>query len=168
MNVTRWIAVASLALGLHTQAQTPTPTQPQAQATPSAPPATSGPTMEQTIAFINEAFANQGAIADPKATFTDQRVTLIAPCVLRYHYLQVITNLGDDEESMDLPLKTLDPRTISISGNTSLFISVASPKVGFAKPFLGVFRSKETADRVMKAYIHAMAFCYDPQTASPF
>jgi hypothetical protein len=58
VNINRWVAIAGLALGLHTQAQTPTPAPAPAQTTAPATPSqpVSGPTMEQTIAFINDAF----------------------------------------------------------------------------------------------------------------
>ena len=49
MNIVRLTALGTLALTLHLQAQTPAPAPPVA-----------GPTMEQTVTFINDAFTKMG------------------------------------------------------------------------------------------------------------
>jgi hypothetical protein len=70
MNINRWIAVACLVLGLHTQAQTPTsapaPAQPVAPTSQSQP--VPGPSMEQTLSFINDVFTKDGDLRVPSPT----------------------------------------------------------------------------------------------------
>jgi hypothetical protein len=55
MTLARWAAVATLAAAFHLQAQSPAP--------PSPPPPATGPTMEQSFAFINDAFTKQGNVS---------------------------------------------------------------------------------------------------------
>jgi hypothetical protein len=49
MTIVRWITIVSVSIMLHVQAQAPV-----------AAPPSSGPTMEQTVAFINESFKKEG------------------------------------------------------------------------------------------------------------
>ncbi len=55
MTLARWAAVATLAAAFHLPAQSPAPTSP--------PPPATGPTMEQSFAFINDAFTKQGNVS---------------------------------------------------------------------------------------------------------
>jgi hypothetical protein len=83
---------------LNSQAQTPTPAQTQAQ---SAPSASSGPTVEQTITFINDAFDKQGnfyaQVDSGPVLLASQKVTLESPCILVY----VATQSSPDRQGVN-------------------------------------------------------------------
>jgi len=187
MNFTRWTTVAIFAAMLHLQAQTPTPTQ--------APAPTTGPTMEQTIAFINDAYVKQDDVRYQVSTkadeeFKEQALVSEGPCNIRYEYR--ISHFDSMKSqpyytslwSQRLFLDQADPRTIATvpkDVNPPIFRVIVKPNgkqphvfsdgedQGF-KPdiILGVFFDKDKADRVAKAYIHAIVLCHKPEAPSPF
>ena len=104
---------------------------PQVMATQEKPPKTdgatppaNGPTMEQTLAFINKMLAEQGpvsmrvdangTITDP--TFTFYPLTVNTPCILFSRYTMSVTAVAAPprDETQDLKLSTVDPRSVQV------------------------------------------------------
>jgi hypothetical protein len=169
MNFTRWATVAILAAMLHLHAQTPTPIPTQSSA-----PA-SGPTMEQTIAFINDAFIKEGIISMGTVQETSQSADLESPCLLAYHTTQRTIRSGETVtlNMWKIDLEKDDPLTLKIIQfdtyyGIQIIRSAYSDEPNLAFSYVGVFRDKTTAERVAKAYIHAMVLCHKPEAPSLF
>jgi hypothetical protein len=191
MNILRLTALGTLALTLHLQAQTPAPAPP--------PPPASGPTMEQTIAFINGALTKQGELRYVWANALDQDDSIIAnqhmaqtrPCELTFKFTEIKCTIcgrhrGDHNSEMYtneatevLRLDIADPLTILVrkmNSEPQVYVpTVQQPKNGDVqstdldpKPDLGYFTSEDVANRVAKAYIHAIILCHKPEAPSLF
>jgi hypothetical protein len=178
MTLTRCSAVIAFAAMLSLQAQTPAP--------PSPPAPVAGPTMEETVAFINKAYTEQGPISymqgirnQPGGLFEDkvplQSLTIDATCtagILGYG------KPGTGLSIQHMSLKGQDPRFIRVvtlaeedneeaakHGYSSDEISqpeiylVAAPMSNVEDARLGYFTNKAIADRVAKAYIHVFVLC---------
>jgi hypothetical protein len=167
MHYFRLVAILILAATLRLNAQTPIPATPPAQP---APPA-SGPTMEQTIAFINDAFTKQGVVFWDNNKQTGQSAHLESPCVLAYSSTQYINGIGEPItlDWWKIDLEKDDPRNLKIDQHSTYYViqinrSAYSDDRNLAVASLGVFRDKSTTERVAKAYIHAMVLCHKPET----
>jgi hypothetical protein len=180
MNFTRWAAVTALAAMLSLQAQTPAPTSTPAQA--AAPAPASGATLDETFAFIDKIFIEQGQLqfrqrfyASRLQDYTDWTETKIelqslrvtaAPCAVETY-------------GFSGSLGSVDPRTIHIvtyaetldslmSGQFDQQLKYSTDPEAYVLTFgasdkgikkLGVFLDKSVAERVAKAYIHASVLC---------
>ena len=132
MNFTRWTAVAILAAMLNLHAQTPTPIPTQS----SAP--VSGPTMEQTIGFINDAFAQHGHFQvdyDPDwlIIFNKvlwQKLSQTAPCELLYESSDGIQVRKREDWTPEAPVSFTDSQKIRLNEVDPRALSVvqANPK----------------------------------------
>jgi hypothetical protein len=165
---------------------------------PPPPPAVAkalpeGPTMEQTIAFINGAFMEEGPITyrlyadNKKSTSGPYQATVSADnsCVLR------IADPKNGERRVSLA--HVDPRTVQVrpmetyfseafgstipEGSTGVADLVivtmrataeVGPRYEDRNPDGGRFRDKLLAMRVAKAYIHAIVLCHPNEAPSPF
>ena len=122
---------------------------------PPPPPEGSGPTMEQTLEFINQMFVKSGS--DPR-----DRVALYSPCLISYRF-------GNQSHPNHYKVDGLDPRVIHIKNiNSSRFdILVEDPKAN-SRYLLGSFTSQDAADHVAKAWIHALALCHKAEAPPLF
>lgn len=120
---------------------------PQVMATQEKPPKTdgatppaSGPTMEQTLAFINKMLAEQGPVitkviasGTPLGQYTDTfyPVTASTPCIFlgRHTVSSTGTAAASRDETLDVKLSTVDPRSVQIKPYDEWLNSVA-PSVG--------------------------------------
>jgi hypothetical protein len=114
MKFIRWAVVATLAVAFQLQAQTP------ASAPPSPAPV-HGPTMEQTIAFINDAMAG-------KDLFHSTPISVIyqdgCSVLMRAHLVQAAP--PNDTEVVHIKLDQSDPLTVSAAqyGGGGFFVTV--------------------------------------------
>jgi hypothetical protein len=149
----------------------------------------SGPTLCETISFINKMFQEQGAFpftmrrkveprnpnsdwATDKTHFTVQALVLETPCKAILgaaagdggYILSSSQNLGDIDPltikvaSFSDFLETGDSDTFAIRTDPDLYM-VTFGTLQEKSTDLGVFAEKATADRVAKAYIHAIVLC---------
>jgi TPR repeat protein len=152
--------------------------------------ASSGPSLQQTVAFINTAFNDQGkflyrphwdgpgsSVRGGKS-FSNQRLIAGENCHLTYlDTTEDETFLGDDPvqpqpHKLQINATVLDPRTISIHSitapdRTTYFISVASEKPPDTEE-VGAFDFEDRANRVAKAYVHLLSLCYKEKAPSLF
>ncbi|MDR3751271.1 MAG: hypothetical protein P4K94_07260 [Terracidiphilus sp.] len=185
MNIVRLTALGTLALTLHLQAQTPAPAPPVA-----------GPTMEQTIAFINDTLRQHGKYTvqyrsefqPPTGSIVEsQTIHSAGKCELEYE--SVVTDPSQSIFKQQLSLDSEDPRAISVEpnpvtttaewfvrlrveDNQGFYINGVHKHWGVAendqRMNLARFLNKDLADRVARAYIHALVLCYKPEAPSPF
>jgi tetratricopeptide (TPR) repeat protein len=146
-----------------------------------SPAPTSGPTMDETIAFINEAFSKQGKINFVKPdyaglhfSFTNQKIAQSGPC--EFTFTDTLVNAETEVVRLDLA----DPRTMRVEKQLDDDPVIYSPTVQQpqndgaqqlnlnTQPLLGFFTSEDTANRAAKAYIHAIVLCHKPEAPSPF
>jgi hypothetical protein len=153
--------------------------------------------MEQTLAFINRAYAEQGPFeftffATQDYVETDGRqhrqrsgemkrhlealsgTIPGSPCVLR---------ISSTQTSDEIRLSTIDPRSVRLTSYAAYYdeseprwapheaipevfivmarqpVSTADDKTLKRVPLLGAFLDKSLAERVAKAYIHAIVLC---------
>ncbi|MDR3751268.1 MAG: hypothetical protein P4K94_07245 [Terracidiphilus sp.] len=172
MNNLRWAAIVAItaALHLHAQTRTPIPTQ--------SPAPAAGPTMEQTIAFINDIFGGQGMVSGDDVDISNQSIKLIRPCVLTYEEKY---RVGGDPFKYESPidLEKADPLSLKVTSEHGFWrLTVEQPGFGHqfppdpnyisAKPEVGTVASREVAQKIAKAYIHAMVLCHKSETPSLF
>jgi hypothetical protein len=200
MKYVRLATVLTLGV-LNLQGQTPSPTPrpaPAQSAAPAQPPTpVAGPTMEQTLAFINRAYAEQGPFEFTwyaTQTYVDgdresrrrsgdshghmealSATASVFPCVLHIS--------GGSLKPTEIRLSTIDPRSVGLTTWAAsaderapqyaphetvpeVFIvrarqpvSAADEKTLERVPWLGIFLDKSLAERVAKAYIHAIVLC---------
>jgi hypothetical protein len=186
MNIIRIaFAVSTLSVLLSLQAQTPPPPP---------PPANGGPTLEQTIAFIQRSLLEQGFFhfhvhynnpANEVYLQTHQAQTISlsssAPCTIDY---------GDNSTRLTLDLSSVDPRSVRVitqhayteEGNpvstwtqdpaiyvvTIRFAAPAGSPFVKRNPILAYFLDESLTGRVAKAYIHAIALCQKPGSVPLF
>ena len=130
------------------QAQIPSP--------PPPPPAV-GPTMEQTITFINDAFSSRQERI---------RIALYAPCVLS---LGMRDDAAADWNTWHLKLSRIDPRKVIVDNqhiSKSWKVLLQDPDAGYQ--ILAFSSSQDEAEHVARAYIHAIALCHKPEDAPLF
>jgi len=153
------------------RAQTPTPS------TSGSAVSESGPTIEQTIAFINEKLP-KGQLVRPEGS-----------CGLIYSSSFIV--VGSGKESVDrilLFLDRTDPLSVSVGVTHNTYPTgyeirleravferqagaftdpapVSTPRQLLIGPF---FDSQDTANRVAKALIHAMVLCHKDEKPSLF
>jgi hypothetical protein len=156
---------------------------PPPPAVPAAAPR-SGPTLDETIAFIHNASAGQGPVSlhsvrsnniVPGEVFSQTSLPA-SPCVVeiahgRFHYNVELSGvdprsvriLGWGEYSLDVfPMgggATIDPE---------VYVVTLRQQAGAAKPELGDFEDRALAERVAKAWIHAIVLCHKDEAPSPF
>jgi hypothetical protein len=135
--------------------------------------------MEQTITFLNEAFAKQGNILIKGGTHlvANQKVKFTSPCDLEY-----INDQANADESkrvsgfwLVLDLDTDDPRMITVGDNGGWYNITADHREEdgernhtVSTTFLGMFLEKDIAQKVAKAYIHAIVLCHKPEAPPLF
>jgi hypothetical protein len=173
-------AIASILLSA--QAQTPVP----------PPPPAAGPTMEQTIAFINEAFASLGSYTKmhhkpPYLIIHSQRAYLEQPCLLRYEMRNSYKTSDIETDTFGVRMNLADPRTVEVisllGGEWGITLKndrrqppeilngeARSEDMRNETMDLATFpdNDKDTADRVAKAYIHAIVLCHQSEKRSLF
>lgn len=191
--------------------------RPFAQIVPPAAPSSaqqSGPTMEQTVDFINDAFTQHGHFQvdfDPKwrvitlkilsqqltrnSIVDQQGVKHDDPCSMTYSARNWMAARKGDwtpgdpfsyEETQFIALDKLDPRSLRISkdqspstpirwyvhldteDNQGYFIAGKQDDAHKTSMTLGEFVDQDIAERVAKAYIHAIVLCHKPEAPSLF
>jgi hypothetical protein len=147
-----------------------------ASAQTAAPAQSTGPTLEETVAFLNEAFQREGRAfqidSDTYLKVTNQKVVQQAPCVLTYSYQSEHQNsLGIERLAVQyrISLDRLDPMSVSQDHPMSYYQEIVLLNASYhgtsnggppdGNPELGYFMSKTLATRVSKAWIHAMVLC---------
>jgi hypothetical protein len=191
MNNLRWAAIVAIAAALHLQAQTVT-----------SAPSAARPTMEQTVAFIDETLNQHGnfSIAFPPThkvitlATESQRLTQSDQCTLQFEVRALLSGKKPDgspdtpfhyRETQEIKLASVDPRLISVDpdmgttpprwtiwmkveDNRGYFLNGKPSSQSPRKMKLAVLLDKDLADRVAKAYIHAIVLCHKPEAPSPF
>ena len=177
MNFTRWTAVAILAAMLHLHAQTSAPTQ--------SPAPAAAPTMDQTVEFNNGIFNGTGSFSSQGGSeVLSQRVTVDSSCILLYQETWRIEGespLGKGiaqvylgkANPMSLQVAHIEDTwhiTVEQPGSHSHYDQnhKLNPSYIDPKPEIGEFPNSEAAQKVAKAYIHAMVLCHKPEAPSPF
>jgi hypothetical protein len=145
---------------------------------PPPPPAASdvaGPSMEDTVKFINDSFTQTGLIeGHKKFEISDQKTVLIAPCTLQY--TSKIKHGAVDKEDNVIRLDRADPLSTELDPVAGYFDLVVKQPIqkkdnkhhvqqGVA---YGHFLSKDLGERVAHAYIHAIVMCHKNDAPSPF
>ena len=191
MNILRLTALGTLALTLHLQAQTPVPAPP--------PPPASGPTLEQTIAFIDGMMRQHGRFSvdyPPPYQGSDrvvesQSLQSTDKCKCEYestftsdkHHISIQKLLLDSEDPRAVSVELANHRSTSpiwsvrlrVEDNQGLYVDgkqfhwdIEELREENKHMDLGDFLSKDLAERVAKAYIHALVLCHKSEAPSPF
>jgi hypothetical protein len=157
------------------QTQQPIPPPPPPAASAPAP-APAGPDMDTTIKFINDSFAKNGMVTrGKKEKITEQKLTQMAPCEVRF--TDKISHDKEDKQDNDiLRLDQADPLSTNVEADADHFVVNIKQPIGkkdvkhhvLMGGIYGHFYSKELAERVAHAYIHAIVLCHKDETPSPF
>jgi hypothetical protein len=149
--------------------------------------------MEQTVAFINDAFVAQGDVETVRAvknnsyrTTHNYRVSTESPCVLDIQDKERFPRFNGageatEESLVRVRLDRADPRRIRLDQSTNMlpviwYLTGTQPVSGDDEDRrfvgdgfgLGTFYTRDAAERVAKAYIHAMVLCHKPEGPSLF
>ncbi|QHN03785.1 hypothetical protein FTO74_10675 [Granulicella sp. WH15] len=182
MKLRQSTAFAAFLMTLHLHCQMPAPS-----------PQTTGPTMDQTINFINEAFSkpislaweyeNRRGVSEVSA----QHVSVSENCTLRYTYrfqysidMESLKRGTGHPQSESVLLQNLDPLSIQIeeeraenARSTPPIFHVTIKQLATQERqanniTTGYFTERDSAQRVAKAYIHAIVLCHKPEAPSIF
>jgi hypothetical protein len=163
----------------------------------STPQTSSSVSMEQTVAFIDDTLRQQGSFSvqmppvfEFNSIIESQKLRRTDECELGYE--SAYTTNKHHITTQKLLLRAEDPRAVSVEPNPNSttaewFVRLnVEDNQGFyldGKHWhfdlkelmgenhhmtLGQFLSKDLAERVAKAYIHALVLCHKPEAPSPF
>jgi hypothetical protein len=187
MNFPHWFAFLTLAALVPLQAQTSASAPTPAANIP-------GPTMEQTISFINEALSKPNSLAweyENKRGVTevsDQHVSVSNGCMLNYTYrfqysidMESLKRGDGHPQTGSVPLQSADPFSIQFDEERGyegarstppiFHVTIKQPATRDSEAHnttIGYFTDKDTVQRAGKALIHAMVLCHQSQAPSLF